>query len=76
MPIIIFMINDDEGLQRTIEITKEKGLDVLGSKIYRRRKSYLVKEVDGVKIGFASYVFETAAVNGYKTINKQSSINK
>ena len=60
---------DDEGLQRTIEITKEKGLDVLGVKSTEEEKSYLVKEVDGVKIGFASYVFETAAVNGYKTIN-------
>ena len=60
---------DDEGLQRTIEITKEKGLDVLGVKSTEEEKSYLIKEVDGVKIGFASYVFETAAVNGYKTIN-------
>ena len=60
---------DDEGLQRTIEITKEKGLDVLGVKSTEEEKSYLVKEVDGVKIGFASYVFETAVVNGYKTIN-------
>ena len=66
---------DDEGLQRTIEITKEKGLDVLGVKSTEEEKSYLVKEVDGVKIGFASYVFETAAVNGYKTINSENLIN-
>lgn len=60
---------DDEGLQRTIEITKEKGLDVLGIKSTEEEKSYLVKEVDGVKIGFVSYVFETETINGYKTIN-------
>ena len=60
---------DDEGLQRTIEITKEKGLDVLGIKSTEEEKSYLVKEVDGVKIGFASYVFETETINGYKTTN-------
>ena len=60
---------DDEGLQRTIEITKEKGLDVLGVKSTEEEKNYLVKEVDGVKIGFASYVFETETINGYKTIN-------
>ena len=60
---------DDEGLQRTIEITKEKGLDVLGVKSTEEEKSYLVKEVDGVKIGFASYVFEKETINGYKTIN-------
>ena len=60
---------DDEGLQRTIDITKEKGLDVLGVKSTEEEKNYLVKEVDGVKIGFASYVFETKTINGYKTIN-------
>ena len=60
---------EDVGLKRTIDVTKEKGLDVLGVKSTEEEKSYLVKEVDGVKIGFASYVFETAAVNGYKTIN-------
>ena len=60
---------DDEGLQRTIEITKEKGLDVLGVKSTEEEKSYLVKEVDGVKIGFLAYVFETSMINGHKTIN-------
>ena len=66
---------DDEGLQRTIEITKEKGLDVLGVKSTEEEKNYLVKEVDGVKIGFASYVFETKTINGYKTINSENLIN-
>lgn len=60
---------DDEGLQRTIEVTKEKVLDVLGVKSTEEEKNYLVKEVDGVKIGFVSYVFETANVYGHKTIN-------
>lgn len=60
---------EDEGLQRTIEVTKEKGLDVLGIKSTEEEKNYLVKEVEGVKIGFVSYGFETATVNGYKTIN-------
>ena len=60
---------EDAGLQRTIEVTKEKGLDVLGVKSNEEEKNYLVKEVDGVKIGFVSYVFETDNVYGHKTIN-------
>ena len=60
---------DDEGLQRTIEITKEKGLDVLGVKSTEEEKNYLVKEVNGIKIGFLAYVFETSMINGHKTIN-------
>ena len=60
---------DDEGLQRTIEVTKEKGLDVLGVKSTEEEKNYLVKEVNGIKIGFLAYVFETSMINGHKTIN-------
>ncbi|MCQ2969183.1 MAG: CapA family protein [Clostridium sp.] len=59
----------DEGLQRTIDVTKEKGLDILGVKSIEEEKNYLIKEVDGIKIGFISYVYETQPINGYKTIN-------
>ena len=60
---------EDVGLKRTIEITKEKGLDVLGVKSTEEEKNYLVKEVNGIKIGFLAYVFETSMINGHKTIN-------
>ena len=60
---------EDVGLQRTIDVTKEKGLDVLGVKSAEKEKNYLVKEVNGIKIGFLAYVFETSMINGHKTIN-------
>lgn len=60
---------EDVGLQRTIDVTKEKGLDVLGVKSTEEEKNYLVKEVNGIKIGFLAYVFETSMINGHKTIN-------
>ena len=60
---------EDVGLQRTIDVTKEKGLDVLGVKSTEKEKNYLVKEVNGIKIGFLAYVFETSMINGHKTIN-------
>lgn len=60
---------EDVGLKRTIDVTKEKGLDVLGVKSTEEEKNYLVKEVNGIKIGFLAYVFETSMINGHKTIN-------
>lgn len=60
---------EDVGLKRTIDVTKEKGLDVLGVKSAEEEKNYLVKEVNGIKIGFLAYVFETSMINGHKTIN-------
>ena len=60
---------EDVGLKRTIDVTKEKGLDVLGVKSTEKEKNYLVKEVNGIKIGFLAYVFETSMINGHKTIN-------
>ena len=60
---------EDVGLKRTIDVTKEKGLDVLGVKSAEKEKNYLVKEVNGIKIGFLAYVFETSMINGHKTIN-------
>lgn len=60
---------EDVGLKRTIDVTKEKGLDVLGVKSTEEEKNYLVKEVNGIKIGFLAYVFETSMINAHKTIN-------
>lgn len=60
---------EDVGLKRTSDVTKEKGLDVLGVKSTEEEKNYLVKEVNGIKIGFLAYVFETSMINGHKTIN-------
>ena len=59
----------DEGLQRTIQVTKEKGLDVLGVKSTEEEKNYLIKEIDRIKIGFISYAYETAMQYGNISIN-------
>lgn len=32
-------------------------------------KKYVVKDINGIKVGFFNYVFETEEVNGQKTIN-------
>lgn len=57
------------GIIRTIDKTKEKSVDVLGIRKSVDEKEYLIKEINGEKIGLISYTYETPTVNGSKTIN-------
>lgn len=58
-----------EGFFRTLQLTKEKGIDMLGVVESSDENNYLIKEIEGEKIGFISYVFETEKKNGKSTIN-------
>ena len=57
------------GVFRTIDILRERGLQVIGTRKPEDEKSYIVKESNGIKIGFSAYTFETPRVSGKKTIN-------
>lgn len=57
------------GFFRTLQITKEKNIDILGIRENSQENNYLIKEINGEKIGFISYVFETEKKNGASTIN-------
>lgn len=58
-----------DGFFRTLQVTKEKNIDMLGVVENRDEKNYLIKEVKGTKIGFISYGFETEKKNGKRAIN-------
>lgn len=58
-----------DGFFRTLQVTKEKNIDILGVVENRDEKNYLIKEVKGTKIGFISYGFETEKKNGKRAIN-------
>lgn len=57
------------GVTRTLKVTKESGLDVIGLRETSKDKKYIIKEVKGHKIGIIAYVFETATKGKSKTIN-------
>ncbi|NLY89661.1 MAG: CapA family protein [Firmicutes bacterium] len=57
------------GLFRTIDILREQGLQVIGTRKTEEEASYIVKEINGIKIGFSAHTFETSRVSGKKTIN-------
>lgn len=58
-----------EGFRRTIEVTKNKGIDPLGVRNSLEEDKYIIKEVKGHKIGFISYTYETQKQGETRTIN-------
>ena len=63
-------INDtrDAGFLRTVQVLKDKQFDLIGGKSKSEEKSYFVKEVNGIKIGFLNYGYGTHKDSG-KLIN-------
>ncbi len=49
------------GFDRTQQIIAEAGLDHIGTKISEDVPDYLVKEINGIKIGMVCYTYETDA---------------
>ncbi|MBR6533160.1 MAG: CapA family protein [Clostridia bacterium] len=47
------------GLKRTTQILKEKGIEYTGTKGTLEEPAYLVKDVNGIKIGIANFTYET-----------------
>ena len=59
----------DEGLARTMEVLSQKNLQYMGTRPDTDHKKYNVVDVNGIKVGVLSYVYETTAGSGSKSIN-------
>jgi poly-gamma-glutamate synthesis protein (capsule biosynthesis protein) len=57
------------GFLRTLSVTKNNNIDMVGVRSNNNEKGYLVKEVKGQKLGITAYTFETQKENGARTIN-------
>ena len=58
------------GMLRTARILKEKNIDFIGTKLQKNEPFYSVKDLNGIKIGFAVYTYETAtSSSGLKSLN-------
>lgn len=58
------------GMLRTQTVIKERGIDYTGTRESENGSKYLLKDINGIKIGFACYTYETkAAVSGRKALN-------
>lgn len=59
----------DEGLQRTMDVLTEKNLLYTGARKTEKDKKYIVQDINGIKVGFINYVYETETIDGKKSIN-------
>ena len=57
------------GVLRTIEKIEEAKLDYVGTRKSDEGRKYLVKNIDGIKFGFACYTYETPTAEGRKALN-------
>jgi len=58
------------GVKRTIEIVTNAGMDPLGTQASAEDPDYLIKEINGIKIGMTAYTFETNdGIPGLPSIN-------
>ena len=58
-----------EGVLRTPEVVKSKGLDLIGIRKTAEDIPFVIKNVKEIKVGFTNYAFETQRNNGSKTLN-------
>ena len=57
------------GVLRTISKIEEAELDYTGTRKNDDGEKYLVKNIDGIKFGFACYTYETPTAEGRKALN-------
>lgn len=59
-----------KGLLRTQKVLKERGVDYTGTRETADGPTYIIKDINGIKVGFACYTYETkSAVAGRKALN-------
>ncbi len=64
-----------KGMMRTLEVIDEKGLDRLGITKDETEKKYVIKDINGIKLGMICYTYETdtdpdeVALNGIQVSN-------
>ncbi|MBQ8203621.1 MAG: CapA family protein [Clostridia bacterium] len=57
------------GFKRTVQVLKEKKIAYTGTRETATEPRYLVKNVNGVKIGMINYTYENSAPSGRKSLN-------
>ncbi len=58
-----------DGLKRTVQVVREKGLEYLGTRDNEEESFYKVKEINGIKVGMACFTYSTVNSSGVKALN-------
>ncbi len=59
----------ESGFFRTIGVLEEFSIFPVGVRKDTTQRQYIIRDVNGIKIGITAFTYETAKVNGLKTIN-------
>lgn len=59
----------EEGFLRTMDVVKQKNMLPCGIRSSEEEKPYTVQDINGIKIGIISYVYETTEAGGTPSIN-------
>lgn len=51
------------GFMRTQKVLKKKGIEYTGTRTDKTTKPYVIKEINGIKIGIADFTYETEGAN-------------
>ena len=60
---------DVRGFNRTRSVLVDKGFDVIGTRADTTKDRYIIKEVEGIKIGIVSYSYSMTAEGGARGLN-------
>ena len=63
--------SNKEGIIKTRKALEERSLKVIGTRKNAGEKAYAVLDVKGVKVGLLNYTYETAAIEGKRTLNNR-----
>lgn len=58
-----------KGMIRTIEVIKDRGLEVIGTRKEENIKNYIIKDIKDIKFGLTAYTYETPIYGQYRTLN-------
>ncbi|RQD78522.1 MAG: CapA family protein, partial [Candidatus Syntrophonatronum acetioxidans] len=58
-----------EGLVRTLRVLEEENLPAAGTRSTPEEKGYVIKNIEGIKVGISAYTYETPRYQGRRTIN-------
>ena len=56
--------NLEKGFRRTIQAVTDNRLVYMGVRITTDEKTYTIQDINGIKVGFFNYVYDTGAKNG------------
>ena len=57
------------GFYRTIEVIRDKGLDIIGVKALEAGKTYVIRDIEGVKTAFLNFGYSSPLADGSLSIN-------